>query len=304
MPGESRQNLPCRVCLGCRQAISRSWSVRCFHEALAHTKAWRDPKSGIQSEIPNSCVITLTYNDEHLPDSGYLRHKDFQRFMMRLRKDRGEKAPPVKFFMCGEYGNLGRCHFHALIFGESFDDTYETIDRSGQVQKMSYRLDRLWTQKSSPQAPKSNMGRATVDTFTFAGASYVAGYIAKKLLAPSQTGPTTNSVDTSTGETKVCHPAPEYRQMSGGLGKLWIRNPDNLTSTYLNDCVQINEWKFPPPLYYDRHHKKKRPAQHDRVLRARASRTHNSALEWDPKRCADALAIAHTDLYSRIQSLN
>ena len=34
----------------------------------------------------HSAYITLTYNDEHLPENYNLRYRDFQLFMKRLRK--------------------------------------------------------------------------------------------------------------------------------------------------------------------------------------------------------------------------
>lgn len=302
--GESRQNIPCRTCLGCRQAKAREWSVRCFHEALCHTQDWTDPDTHIETTIPNSCFITLTYNDEHLPDSGYLRHHDFQKFMMRLRKMRGPDAPKIKHFMCGEFGEKKqRPHYHSILFGLDLDDIYETIDQNGQVQRMSYTLDKLWTQAPQKGAPPTQMGRATVDPMTFGSASYVAGYVAKKLLEPKHTGPITHSVDTSTGETKVCHPSPEYRTMSGGLGKNWILNPDNMDRTFANDYVQITEYKFGPPHFYDLVHKKKRPKAHARLVKRRQAKFHDTALEWDQKRCAAALEIAHDALHGRQQKL-
>jgi len=280
--------------------LARQWSIRCFHEALLHTKQWRDPQTKVQATIPNSSVVTLTYNEEHLPKDGRLKHNDFQRFMKRLRISRGHEKP-VRYFMCGEYGGeTSRPHYHAIIFGETFDDRYTEVDASGKITEMSYTLDELWTQKSE-SGSLSNIGRASVDSFTFAGASYVAGYIAKKLLVPHQTGPITHSVDTTTGEIRVEHPAPEYRQMSRntGLAKRWILNTANLTRTYADDFVQIQGWKFHPPPYYDQIHKEKRPRAHEKVLEKRAVDSNEAAVEWTSERCAAAQEIALADLTSR-----
>ena len=70
-------NIPCGQCIGCRLAYSRSWAVRCCHEASLH--------------IFNS-FITLTYDPAYLPDSGSLDIEHFQKFMKRLRK----KLHPLK----------------------------------------------------------------------------------------------------------------------------------------------------------------------------------------------------------------
>lgn len=62
-----------------------------------------------------SCFITLTYNKEHVPSDGSLRYRDCQLFLKRLRS----RIYPVKvrYFLVGEYGEKGRPHYHALLFG-------------------------------------------------------------------------------------------------------------------------------------------------------------------------------------------
>jgi hypothetical protein len=55
--------IPCGQCIGCRLEYSRQWAMRCHHEASLH--------------IFNS-FITLTYDPEHLPQDGSLKHlKEF-----------------------------------------------------------------------------------------------------------------------------------------------------------------------------------------------------------------------------------
>lgn len=63
--------LPCGQCLGCRLDYSREWAVRCTHESLLHKE---------------NSFITLTYDDEHLPEDGGLVKKHWQDFCKRLRK--------------------------------------------------------------------------------------------------------------------------------------------------------------------------------------------------------------------------
>ena len=43
--------------------------------------------------------VTLTYDDDHLPEYNSLNYKHFQDFMKRLRKSHNG----VRFYMCGEY---------------------------------------------------------------------------------------------------------------------------------------------------------------------------------------------------------
>ena len=55
--------------------------------------------------------VTLTYDDDHLPEYNSLNYKHFQDFMKRLRKSHNG----VRFYMCGEYGeDFSRPHYHAL----------------------------------------------------------------------------------------------------------------------------------------------------------------------------------------------
>ena len=120
--------LPCGQCAGCRLERSRQWAVRCVHESQMHER---------------NCFITLTYPDEFLPPHGGLIYRDFQLFMKRLRKRIGY---PVRFFMCGEYGELDqRPHFHAILFGCDFDDRkYFSKTGSGYKLYTSDLLIQLW----------------------------------------------------------------------------------------------------------------------------------------------------------------
>ncbi len=306
--GESVVNIPCRKCIGCQEGQKRDWSVRCFHEALMHSHHWTDPDTKITTEIPNSSIVTLTYNDEHLPADGCLHHEDFQRFMKRLRKRRSDQADtrPVRYFMCGEYGGKSlRSHFHAIIFGESFDDRYSVVE-GNKTHQMSYELDSLWTQ-SSHGRPPSNMGRATVDSFSFAGAAYVAGYVAKKITS-GQNGPMEDTF--SPDGVRVIRPiAAEYRKMStgrvsgSGLGGPWILKPENLAAVYSEDCVKISNWTFHPPRYYDTLFKRTDPLLWADILENRLDGQSKTAEEWSPERCASAELLALSNLQLRRDSL-
>lgn len=309
-------NINCRSCIGCRQAAARDWSVRCFHEAQLHSRNWTSSEEDgqITTKIPNNSVITLTYRDEHLPLDRALRHDDFMRFMKRLRKARNGQI--IRFMMAGEYGhpkNGARPHFHAVLFGVDFDDLYETIDRSGKIQKHSHELDSLWTQKPSGSPIKTNIGRATVDTVSFAGVAYVAGYVAKKTAVQGHQGPLRESVNLKTGEITIRPIKAEYRVTStrgakdapirGGLGYSWISKMPNLLSVYAEDQIQISVYRFHPPKYYDSILKRYRP---DLLSSLRASRLEawsEHSKQWDEKRCSAAEQIALDDLQSRRDSL-
>ncbi len=315
LDGETVVLVPCRACIGCNQATAREWSVRSFHEAQLHSQDWKDEDTGITTAIPNNSVITLTYNPEHLPADGCLNHDDFQRFMKRLRirrqrrhKSSGLTGPckPIRMFMCGEYGGkTARPHFHAVIFGETFDDRYETRDMSGQIQKHSYELDELWTQSPpGTDLPPTNIGRATVDDYSFAGASYVAGYVAKRSSTLGSQGPTKTRIDPA-GTKWITPVAPEYRKMSThpGIGAPWIEIWDNMARVYSDDCIRIKEWTFHPPSYYDRLLNRTRPDLMQDIIANRHQGMSKIAEEWSPERCAAAEQIALLALQQRRDSL-
>jgi len=76
--------LPCGRCIGCRLEKARQWGIRCLHEK----KMW-----------PHSCYVTLTYDNDFLPNGGTLSLRDLQLFMKRLRKAKhSNKDNPVRFF--------------------------------------------------------------------------------------------------------------------------------------------------------------------------------------------------------------
>lgn len=205
--------------------------------------------------------------------------------------------------MCGEYGGkTQRPHYHAVIFGETFADSYFEQSRDGQVNRMSHELDELWADEVETGSGRTKIGRATVDAFTFAGASYVAGYVAKKAI-DRHLGPMAELVDRRTGETWIQPVAPEYRSMSRGLAEDWISDDRNLLRVYSEDAIRISNWRFHPPRYYDTVLSLKRPDLLQEVRENRRDGMIRAAEEWGPERCAAAERIALDALQQRRDSL-
>lgn len=143
----------CGQCFGCRVERARQWAIRCVHEASLHE---------------DNCFITLTYAPEHLPSDGSLKLDHFQKFMKRLRKRFGKG---IRFFHCGEYGeNLGRPHYHAIVFGFDFPDRKFFKSKAGVNLYTSEILQELWP-----------FGFSTVGNVSFESACYVARYVMKKV---------------------------------------------------------------------------------------------------------------------------
>lgn len=135
--------LGCGKCLACRIRRRSVWTIRLLHEDSAHEK---------------SRFITLTYSDECLPrrgadGRGILVKSDLQGFFKRYRKISG--IPGLKYYACGEYGEKGRPHYHAIVFGD-----FPTVEE----------LEDYW-----------GLGIVSSDAVSGASIAYVAGYVSKKL---------------------------------------------------------------------------------------------------------------------------
>lgn len=217
--------------------------------------------------------ITLTYNDDHLPKNGALQHVHFQKFIRALRQ---KTRKNIRYFMCGEYGELnGRPHYHAILFGYEFPDAYLWRNRKGRKDYRSDLLDSLW-----------NKGHAEIGPVTQQTTQYVARYIIKKQSRDRNQAdyPIT---DTETGEIKGRQ--QEYTKMSlkPGLGATWLEA--NLTDVFPKDiCITNDKKQIPVPKYYRRLLKQSRPVQSDILARARTKKAIESEEREDqsPERIA------------------
>lgn len=214
--------LPCGQCTGCRLERSRQWALRCIHEASLHEF---------------NSFVTLTYSDDTLPEFNSLRYKDFQLFMKRLRKHFNK---PIRFYMCGEYGEQnGRPHYHAILFGLTFNDlTLWKRTSASEVIFRSATLEKLWP-----------YGHSSVGAVTFQSAAYVARYVMKKV-----TGDAADIhyrvVDTDTGEVNM--KVPEYNRMSlkPGIGAGWFNKYSS--DVFPHDRVIHDGIHNRVPRYYDK----------------------------------------------------
>jgi len=233
-------DLPCGQCTGCRIERSRQWAVRCMHEASLHKE---------------NCFLTLTLDDDHLPDDLSLNVRTFQLFMKKLRKQ--FKNQTIRFYHCGEYGEkYGRPHYHALLFNFNFPDKiYSETSPSGERLYKSAILDRLWSN-----------GRARIGTVTFNSAAYVSRYIMKKqnISEKSTNAAISNYYDRyeyinpKTGQ--IVWRKPEYNTMSRrpGIGAGWYQKYK--TDVYPHDFVVLRDGKkIRPPKFYDRQYEMEYP---------------------------------------------
>jgi len=210
-------SVPCGKCVGCKLDKARLWSIRCSHEAQMH----RD-----------NCVVTLTYDDVHLPFGGSLCKDDVRAFMKRLRSfvKRRLKISGLRFYLCGEYGErFKRPHFHILLFGFDFPDKILVCNRKGVRLFESKILDKLW-----------GLGFANIGEVNDHSISYVSRYVLKKLYNSD------SSVDMYEGLT------PEFVLMSRrpGIGSTWFSKFES--DVFPHDYVVLKGGaKLKPPRFYD-----------------------------------------------------
>lgn len=215
-------DLPCGQCITCRLAKAQAWATRAVHEAQMHER---------------NCFITLTYDDEHLPEDGSLDVRDWQLFAKRLRK----KVGPFRFLHCGEYGdNTHRPHYHALLFGLDFHRDRKPWNYHGSSSQLwiSDTLESTWGQ-----------GFTSIGPLTEQSAAYVARYTVKKATGPGG-AERYRRIDLTTGEEFYVR--PDYATMSRrpGIGSSWLEKYHR--DVYPSDQVVHNGRKLRPPEFYDR----------------------------------------------------
>jgi len=90
----------CGHCVPCRIKKRREWTHRMMLEAAEHG---------------DNSFITLTYDEENVPQDLSVSPYILSGFVKRLRKNTKAK---FRYFGCGEYGDAsGRPHYHLALFG-------------------------------------------------------------------------------------------------------------------------------------------------------------------------------------------
>lgn len=214
--------LPCGRCNGCLSDKAQQWAMRCMHESQMH---------------PRNCFITLTYDNETVPQDYSVKLRDWQLFMKRLRKRVGTNS--IRFFACGEYGENGlRPHYHALLFGYDFaDKKFWRKNKNGDLIYRSELLNEIW-------------GKSTINEIgnvSYKSARYCAAYIVKKQLNfhnPEY------YVRVSPVDGHVYEVAPEFAVMSRkpGLGTTWFEKFKQ--DAFPSDFLIVEGKRVKPPLFY------------------------------------------------------
>jgi len=259
----------CGQCIGCRTEQKRQWGVRGMHELQT---------------TPNgeASFLTLTYDNEHLPENGNLSKRHWQLFAKKLRYRIGE----FRYLMCGEYGSrthTERCHFHAIIYGEDFifpnkRKTRQFLKNNDQGQPLytSPVLTNIW-----------DHGIHSIGAVSFDSVSYVAAYTQVKIRGRDKAKHYRRTgVNKTTGEVYHYDQVPEFALMSRnpGLGRSWIEkyHPE----VYPRDEVLVNGVLAQPPDFYDRWYEKHYPTEMEEVKRKRTLNAYKYVEDNSPSRLA------------------
>ena len=222
--------LPCGQCRGCRLENSRQWAIRCVHEAQMHDR---------------NSFITLTYNDENLPEDRSISKEVLQKFFKRLR--RRIEPNKIRYFACGEYGEKkSRPHYHSIVFGYDFPDKIlYSKTKAGDLLYRSRLLEEVWP-----------YGFSSIGEVTFESAAYVARYVMKKEKYSDATDQKKkyeidlrySVVSERTGEVFTLEREFALMSRRPGLGNKWF---SEYKGDLGKDFITVRGKKMTLPKYYD-----------------------------------------------------
>lgn len=151
-------SVPCGKCPECLNANAKDWVYRIMKEA----QQW-----------DSNYFITLTYDDEHLPNPPFLVKDEISKFNKKLKVYLEREGLPsnFRFYAVGEYGSEGyRPHYHGIYFNLTIPDLKPFgKTQSGAVNYISDFIAKVWSK-----------GLISIGEVDEASAAYVARYCEKK----------------------------------------------------------------------------------------------------------------------------
>lgn len=227
--------VPCGNCIGCRLRKSEEWATRMMLENMLY-------------KDNNTYFVTLTYNDENLPNNNSLDLNSITTFLDTLRKSqlRLYNNVGIRYYLAGEYGDMSkRPHYHIIIYGLKLNDKddyflkYYTRTNYGNLYISKY-LEKLW-----------NKGFVVVAKVSWRTCAYVARYVTKKL----------NGVQADTYKELGIEPEKARMSRMPGIGYEYFKSNykdiysviDENGKMYIKDYIILPEdsKKRHIPKYYD-----------------------------------------------------
>lgn len=249
--------IPCGRCMGCKLTRSQEWASRLLHEASQHEF---------------NAFITLTYDQQSVPQDYSLKLDHQQNFIKRLRSHAAyhHEGLKLRFYMCGEYGpENGRPHYHAAIFGYDFPDkVLFRTDQAGNRTYTSEILTDLW-----------GMGHCTTGALDPQSASYIAQYVTKKVIG-SKADDHYYRLSPIDGQFHSVRPEKATMSTRPGIGYGWLQKFHS--DVFPSGFIVVDGQKRPVPRFY----RKKLPEaeqaslKRDAIRRGRALRAKGETTDW------------------------
>ncbi len=282
----------CGQCLGCRIDHRIMWAIRIVHESYLHLDSHGNSWLTLTYRDRSECTDEQLKKHQHIPEKHSLQPSDVSKFIRALRKQ--NKDHKIRYFYCGEYGTLGRPHYHVCLFNHSFKDQQLFKDDEGFYTYTSPILEKLWPH-----------GFSTVAELNFQTASYTAGYCFKKI-----TGKRANDHYLRCDEYGEAYwLLPEYIRMSTGRKK-----PCGLGAKYYaefkSDIFPSDETPVPGhgtvrlvPRYYQNILEREDPDTLELVKSFRQSFIESHRSDFTPERLRDKYICARAKENTKMRNL-
>lgn len=271
------ERIPCGYCWQCKKKKAQEWAFRGVKEMKYN---------------PTNFMITLTYDDKHLPMTEYvdketgevkqistLRRKDQQQFMKNIRKKfKGLKIKPLG---CGEYGSgedyvdwrgnkrkgTERPHYHLIIYGAMPDDL-----KFWKYSVCEWSKEKNPLYKSKKMSASWGKGHADINEVNKETIEYVCRYTTKKIYGEAGK----EAYDEKNRE----NPFLVFSKNGGAIGQKYYEDNKekfwNEEKHYLKTKKGLREVN--PGRYYDKLMDKE---NHDLFQKLKAGRTNKAKKYWD-----------------------
>jgi len=243
----NKYGLPCGVCEGClsQRSMLRGIQIACE----------------LKTTIGDSYFLTLTYDDDHIPENYSLYKPHITNTIKAIRNNQRKINYPHKFRyeQCGEYGGeTSRPHHHMAAFNLELTDLVLYSDNGGKYS--SYTSEQM--QKYWPY------GQVVIIPLHLANCLYIAQHSDKKI-ANTTPNHELRILDPETGEI-ITDRVPEYstRSSKPAIGAEWYRQYGH-TDLYNTDSIVCDGKEYKIPRFFDKLLKRQNPKLYEEIKQAR-----------------------------------